>query len=102
MNDQVCRGCDMQGDLCVCKSMTSTDALATALRAARNELEQGDMMDAAAIIAALPEGTALVTTDSLADALDAHDNEMEFHYPHYCDARCAAAIIQAAKEAERE
>lgn len=39
------------------------------------------------------------TPDSLAAALDSHDATMMQSHPHFCDGRCAARIIDAAKEA---
>jgi len=78
--------------------MTPTDALATALEDAEFAADHdGDWTwNAKDILAALPEGTAFVTVDSLAAALRSVIS------PAGPNDRLATAIIQAAKEAERE
>lgn len=80
-----------------------TKALTTALRDSSVYNMWDDVpLYAAAILAALPEGTALFTVDSLAAALrDSSVYDMwDEDDGRYSDKDYAAAIIQAAKKTE--
>ena len=89
----------------VSEVLTPTEALAVALQGpvcGEDEIPHHETFAefAAAILAALPEGTAIVTVDSLAAALRATNPPMS---PDAFQAEAdAAAIIHATKEAERE